>query len=251
MHWANFSRMFQSEGQHSISGDEWTFIGHSLFTGLGYQVLRGSRVQEIEDKTQLNGEMSQTKMDIKIKRKNTYKSADSCIQPAVVSINWAESAHLAKISRTVGAAHMHFLVSAGQLKSFQILFDGAIYSRSTFYFWQTQATLLFLKILMEAKFTYCKRNMFPGYNWMDIHRSRQPRSPHPRQEREHFHLPRKIARSHFVFKLLASECLCVEIIKAKCAGREPNHQSSTANTGSEGSGDGARACTDLSEGWAL
>lgn len=91
-------------------------------------------------------------------------------------------------------------------------------------------------------------NMFPGYSWMDMQQSRYPWSPHPHQNRGHFLPPRKTARSHFVFKLLASERLCVEIIKAKCVGKEPNHQSSTTNTGSEGCGDGARACTDVSAG---
>lgn len=37
----NFNRMFQTEGQHSISGDEWTFIGHSLFTGLDIRFYGG------------------------------------------------------------------------------------------------------------------------------------------------------------------------------------------------------------------
>lgn len=101
---------------------------------------------------------------------------------------------------------------------------------------------------MKVTLTYGKMNTFPGYSWMDIHQSIYPWSPHPHQNRGHFHPPRKIARSHFVFKLLASERLCVEIIKAKCVGKEPNHQSSTTNTGSEGCGDGARACTDVSAG---
>lgn len=119
---------------------------------------------------------------------------------------------------------------------------------STSYFCPTQATSLFQKILMEVKFTYCKRNMFSGYSLMHFHQSIHPWNPLSYQDREHFHLSRKTARSHFVLKLLASKCFCVEIIKAKCVGREPNHQSSTPNTGSDGSGDGTWACTDASAG---
>lgn len=76
---------------------------------------------------------------------------------------------------------------------------------------------------MEVKFTHCKRNMFSGYSLMHFHQSTHPWDPLSYQDREHFHLSRKIARSHFVLKLLASERFCVEIIKAKCVGREPNH----------------------------
>lgn len=162
MHWANFSRMFQSEGQHSISGDEWTFIGHSLFTGLGYQVLRGSRVQEIEDKTQLNGEMSQTKMDIKIKRKNTYKSADSCIQPAVVSINWAESAHLAKISRTVGAAHMHFWFLLANSKVSRSFLMGPFTAGRLFIFGKLKPLYYFKKFSWRQNLHTAKGTCFLG-----------------------------------------------------------------------------------------
>ena len=51
-------------------------------------------------------------------KKPPTKTQTRARKPAVVSVNWAESAHLAKISRTVGTAHISFLVSAGQLKSF-------------------------------------------------------------------------------------------------------------------------------------
>ena len=72
---------------------------------------------------------------------------------------------------------------------------------------------------MEVQFTYCKMNTFPGYSLVGTHPSTRPPNPHPHQDRAHFHPPRKIARSHFVFKLLASERPCAEIIKANCVER--------------------------------
>lgn len=94
-------------------------------------------------------------------------------------------------------------------------------------------------------------NTFSLYSLMNFDKSMHPWNSLSYQEMEHFHLPRKIPRSHFVFKLFASECFFVEIIKAKCVGREASHQSSTTNPGSEGSKDVQEPAQTCLQGWAL
>jgi len=64
-------------------------------------------------------------------------------------------------------------------------------------------------------------------------------------------LPERSLEAISVWKLFASECFSMEMIRAKCVGSQPHHQSFTADIACEGSGDARWACTDTLAGMGV
>lgn len=122
----------------------------------------------------------------------------------------------------------------------------------TFHFFQTQATLFLKKFSLRYNLHTAKWTRFLCTVWWILTKACTPGTHSPTKKWSISIFPeRSIPRSHFVFKLFASECFFVEIIKAKCVGREASHQSSTTNPGSEGSKDVQEPAQTCLQGWAL
>lgn len=115
--------------------------------------------------------------------------------------------------------HTHFLVSAGQLQSFSV----GSFTWCPLFLVPRLSPLDCLKSFHSQYHLHTTKWIYHVYSFRNIDKGIHPFNSLPYRDLQHFQPPRKNPWSHFVFKLFASECFWVEIIKAKCVGKKPNH----------------------------